>query len=317
MELNSKIFVAGGSGLVGSAIVGCLNKKGYINILAPPHAELELMDNKAVAEYFSFNKPEYVVLAAAKVGGIIANSKFPADFIYSNLVIQNNIIHQSYLNDVERLIFLGSSCIYPKYSPQPIKEEYLMTGSLEPTNAPYAVAKIAGIEMCWAYNKQYGTRFIPVMPTNLYGSNDNFDLETSHVLPALIRKFHIAMLNGEDSLTIWGTGSPKREFLHSDDLASAVVHLLNIPDNMFSFQNNPLFNIGSGEEVSILELADIIKEIVGFRGKIVLDTSKPDGTPRKLLDTSRIEELGWKATIDLRQGIDNVYRSYEYKLQII
>jgi len=306
MKSDSKIFVAGGNGLVGSAIVRNLKKQGYNNILVPPHAELELMDQQAVTRYFRDNQPAYVFLAAAKVGGILANSTFPAEFIYSNIMIQSNIIHESYINQVKRLIFLGSSCIYPKHCPQPMKEEYLMTGPLEPTNSPYAVAKIAGIEMCWAYNRQYGTKFIPVMPTNLYGPNDNFDPETSHVLPALIRKFHDAKKNNSDYVTVWGSGKPKREFLHADDLASAVIYLANLPDNMIAFDAKPIFNIGSGQEVTILELAELIKEIIRFKGDIVLDPSKPDGTPRKLLDTSKMKKLGWNAAIGLRQGIEQI-----------
>jgi len=283
MKKSAKIFIAGPKGLVGSAIIRHLEKKGYTNLLVPSHSELELMDSQAVSGYFDRNKPEYVFLAAAKVGGILANSTFPADFIHQNLMIQNNIIHQSHIHRIKKLLFLGSSCIYPKLCPQPMKEEYLMTGSLEPTNSPYAVAKIAGIEMCWAYNRQYGTKFIPVMPTNLYGPNDNFDLETSHVLPALIRKFHEAEQKNAESVMVWGTGKPKREFLYVDDLADACVFIMQTHFSDKEYENKPLFNIGSGMDISIKELAEMIKEITGFKGKIVFDISKPDGTPKKML----------------------------------
>jgi len=302
--------MAGSKGLAGSGLIRCLKKNGYTNILAPAHSELELMDQKAVSGYFEKHNPEYVFLAAAKVGGILANSTYPADFIYQNLMIQNSIIHQSYLHNVKRILFLGSSCIYPKHCPQPIKKEYLMTGPLEPTNSPYAVAKIAGIEMCWSYNRQYDTEFIPVMPTNLYGPNDNFDIETSHVLAALIRKFHEAKQAGADSVTIWGTGGPKREFLHVDDLAGACIHLMNLSDAELSLKEKPLFNIGTGRDITIKDLAELIKEITGFKGEILCDTSKPDGTPQKLLDVSKITELGWQAKIPLRQGIESVYKMY-------
>ncbi len=307
MEKNSKIFIAGPRGLVGSALIRHLEKKGYTNLLTPPHSELELLDNQAVSLYFEKNKPVYVFFAAAKVGGILANSTYPADFIYQNLIIQTNIIHQAYIHKVKKLLFLGSSCIYPRDCPQPIKEEYLMTGPLEPTNSPYAVAKIAGIEMCWSYNRQYGTKFIPVMPTNLYGPNDNFDLETSHVLPALIRKFHEAKLQGQSSVTVWGTGSPKREFLYVDDLADACLFLMEKDFSGQEYKSKPLFNIGSGKDVSIKELAELIKKITGFKRKIVFDTLKPDGTPQKLLDASQISNLAWSATTALEEGITNTY----------
>ena len=317
MKLNSKIFVAGSTGLVGSAIIRCLKKQGYKNIVAPLHSQLDLTDGDKVSFYFEKEKPEYVFIAAAKVGGIMANNIYPADFIHLNLMIQNNVIHQSYIHNVKKLLFLGSSCIYPKQSAQPIKEEYLMTGPLEPTNSSYAVAKIAGIEMCWAYNRQYQTKFIPVMPTNLYGPNDNFDLEKSHVLPAMIRKFYDAKKSNSDSVTIWGTGKPRREFLHVDDLAKACIYLLNLPDEIFSFKESPLFNIGTGIDLTIMELAKLIKEIVGFKGKIVCDDSKLDGTLQKLLDVSKLQKLGWQFQIDLKNGIQDVCKWYETKLDYL
>jgi len=311
MERDAKIFVAGANGLVGAAITRRLKEQGYTNILAPTHSELELMDQRAVSDYFKNKRPEYVFLAAAKVGGILANNTYPADFIYSNLMIQNSIIHQSYVHKIKKLLFLGSSCIYPKNCPQPIKEEYLMTGPLEPTNSAYAVAKIAGIEMCRAYNKQYGTRFVPVMPTNLYGPNDNFDLETSHVLPALIRKFHEAKQSNAGSVTIWGTGKPKREFLHVNDLSEACIHLMNIPDDKLSLKDSPLFNIGTGTDLTIKELAELIREITGFKGDIFYDPSKLDGTPQKLLDVSKLRNLGWQSEINLNNGIRQVCEWYK------
>ena len=310
MNKPNPIFVAGAKGLAGSAIIRCLKKHGCTNILAPSHSELELMDQQAVSSYFSTHKPGYVFLAAAKVGGILANDTYPADFIYSNLMIQNSIIHQSYVHKIKKLLFLGSSCIYPRNCPQPIKEEYLMTGPLEPTNSAYAVAKIAGIEMCRAYNKQYNTKFIPVMPTNLYGPNDNFDLETSHVLPALIRKFHEAKQSNADAVTIWGTGKPKREFLHVDDLAEACIYLMNLPDDKLSLKDSPLFNIGTGTDLTVGELAELIKKITGFKGDISYDTSKPDGTPQKRLDVSKMKTLGWQSKINLNNGISQVYEWY-------
>ncbi len=307
MKKDSRIFVAGGSGLVGSAIAGRLKHEGYVNISAPSHGELELMDQNAVADYFRENLPEYVILAAAKVGGIHANETYPAEFIYQNLTIQNHIIHESWRQKVTSLIFLGSSCIYPKFCNQPIREDYFMTGPLEPTNSPYAMAKIAGVEMCWAYNRQYGTRFIPVMPTNMYGPNDNFDLETSHVFPALIRKFHEAKTKNMGEVVVWGTGSPKREFLHVDDLADACLFLLE-SKSQENGNDKPLFNIGTGKEISIKDLAEMIKRHVGFKGDIVFDDSKPDGTPRKLLDVSRMDSLGWQASIKIESGIKETYQ---------
>lgn len=306
--ISRKIFVAGGRGLVGSAIIGCLKNRGYFNILAPSHEELDLMDQNAVNLYFEKEKPEIVFLAAAKVGGIVANSTYPADFIYQNLMIQNSLIHQSYVHGVGKLLFLGSSCIYPRDCDQPIKEKYLMTGPLEPSNSPYAVAKIAGIEMCWAYNRQYNTHFIPVMPTNLYGPNDNFDYETSHVLPALIRKFHEAKKNNLDSVSVWGTGTPKREFLHVDDLARACVFLMETDAASKLDLKKPLINIGTGKDLSIAELALLVKQVVGFKGDIIYDRSKPDGTPQKLLDVSVLTSLGWTSQVSLKTGIQTTYK---------
>ena len=308
MKLDSKIFVAGGCGLVGSAIIGHLKKKGYSNILSPSHKELDLMDQQAVNLYFAKKKPEIVFLAAAKVGGIVANSTYPADFIYQNLMIQNSLIHQSYLHGVKKLLFLGSSCIYPRDCDQPIREEYLMTGPLEPSNSPYAVAKIAGIEMCWAYNRQYNTLFLPVMPTNLYGPNDNFDYETSHVLPALIRKFHEAKVNNLDSVSVWGSGMPRREFLHVNDLARACVFLMETDAATKLDMKKPLINIGTGKDLSIAELVLLVKQVVGFNGDIIYDRSKPDGTPQKLLDVSILTSLGWKAHVSLKDGIHTTYK---------
>ena len=305
MDSLSKIYIAGHRGLVGSAIVRALKKQGYNNFILRTHSELDLLDQKSVADFFKEEKPEYVFLAAAKVGGIMANKTYPADFIYKNLAIQNNIIHNAYLNGVKKLLFLGSSCIYPKLCSQPIKEEYLLTGELEPTNEPYAVAKIAGIKMCQAYNRQHGTNFISVMPTNLYGPNDNFGLENSHVLPAMIRKFHEAKISNQNEVVVWGTGAARREFLHVDDLADACVFLMN------NYDNSEIINIGTGEDISIKELAEMIKEIIGFTGEIAWDASKPDGTPRKLLDVSRLHNLGWKHQINLPDGVLSTYEFYQ------
>jgi len=297
MEKNSKIYLAGHRGLVGSAISRKLRAEGYNNLVLKTKDELDLMDQSAVALFFKKTKPEYVFLAAAKVGGILANNTYPAQFIYENLQIQNNIIHQSYLNGVKKLLFLGSSCIYPRECPQPIKEEYLLTGPLEPTNEPYALAKIAGLKMCQSYNRQYGTNFISVMPTNLYGPNDNFDLDDSHVLPALIRKFHEGKINSSPTVVVWGTGSPKREFLHIDDLADACVFLMN------NYNDSEIINIGTGVDITIKKLAELIKNIIDYKGEINWDTTKLDGTPRKLLDVSKVESLSWRHKIDLRQGL--------------
>lgn len=287
--------------MVGSAILRQLKAEGYNNFILKTSSELDLRNQQAVADFFQKEKPDYVFLAAAKVGGIIANNTYRGDFIYENLMIQNNVIHQSYLNEVKKLMFLGSSCIYPKMALQPLKEEYMLTGELEPTNEPYAIAKIAGIKMCDAYRDQFGCNFISVMPTNLYGPNDNYDLKNSHVLPAMLRKFITAKRNGDTSVTIWGTGSPKREFLHADDLAEACLYLME------NYNEQGLVNIGVGEDISILDLAILVKKIVGFEGEILTDTSKPDGTPRKLMDVSKLNSFGWKAKITLEAGIQKVY----------
>ena len=320
MDKSAKVFIAGHRGMVGSAIVRRLQAEGYDNLLLRSRSELDLCNQAAVESFFSKEKPEYVFLAAAKVGGIIANSSYPADFIYENLLIQTNIIHQSYKNSVKRLLFLGSTCIYPKLAPQPMKEEQLMTGSLEPTNDAYAIAKIAGIYQCRSYNRQYATRYLAAMPNNLYGPNDNFDLEKSHVLPALIRKFHEAKQSCAKDVTIWGTGAPFREFLHVDDLAEACLFLMNLNETAYQRllddETAPaLINVGSGEEVTIRELALLVKEAVGFEGEITFDTTKPDGTPRKLADTSRIHRLGWNHHIELRQGIAAAYQWYQDSLR--
>lgn len=313
MQTDSRIFVAGHRGMVGSAIVRALKSKCHSNLLLRTRAELDLCNQQAVSDFFHREKPEYVFLAAARVGGIIANSSYKGEFIYSNLMIQNNVIHSSWLNGVKRLLFLGSTCIYPKFAPQPMKEEHLLTGTLEPTNDAYAIAKIAGIFQCRSYNQQYGTKYLSAMPNNLYGPNDNFDLEKSHVLPALIRKFHEAKLRGDASVTIWGTGTPLREFLQVDDLAAGCLFLMNLEDERYdALMNDPLapglINVGSGQEVSIRDLALLVKDVVGFAGDLVFDTDKPDGTPRKLADSSRIHELGWKHTIELIDGIEGAYR---------
>lgn len=304
MRKQSKIYVAGHRGLVGSAIVRKLLAEGYENLLLRTKAELNLLCQSAVETFFEREKPEHVFLAAAKVGGILANKMEKADFIYENLQIQNNIVHSAWKNGVTKLLFLGSSCIYPKMCVQPIKEEYLMTGPLEETNDAYALAKIAGIKMCQSYNAQYGTNFISVMPTNLYGPNDNFDLESSHVLPAMIRKFHEAKLAGAPQVTLWGTGTPRREFLHVDDLATAIVYLMQ------TYDGSEIVNIGTGEDVTIKELAELIKKEVGYEGEIVWDTTKPDGTPRKWLDVSKLHALSWKHSIALQDGIRGTYSWY-------
>ena len=345
MDKNSKIYVAGHKGLVGSAIVRNLKSKGYENIITRTHSELDLMDQKAVYEFFEKEKPEYVVLAAAKVGGIVANSTYRADFIYENLQIQNNVIHQSYLHKVKKLLFLGSTCIYPKDAPQPMSEEVLLTSPLEYTNEPYAIAKIAGMKMCESYNLQYGTNFISVMPTNLYGPNDNFDLETSHVLPALIRKIHLAKLLSEekfdevvkdlkardineatayldkfgiskDRVEIWGTGEPRREFLHSEDMADACVFLLENRDFKDTYEKNSKeirnthINIGTGKDISINELANLVKNIIGFKGELYFNDSRPDGTMLKLTDPSKLHSLGWRHKVELEDGIKTLYEWY-------
>ena len=304
MEKESKIYVAGHRGMVGSAIVRKLTSLGYTNLLTRTSAELDLRNQQQVTDFFDVEKPEFVFLAAAKVGGIVANNTYRADFLYENLAIQNNIIHGSYLNKVKKLMFLGSSCIYPKLAPQPLKESYLLSGYLEPTNEPYAIAKIAGIKMCEAYRAQYGCNFISVMPTNLYGTNDNYDLVNSHVLPAMIRKFHEAKEKGVSEMTLWGTGSPKREFLHADDLAEACLFLME------NYNESELVNIGTGEDVTIKNLAALVKQIVGFKGEIIWDTSKPDGTPRKLMDVSKLHGLGWHHKIALEDGIKLAYQDF-------
>jgi GDP-L-fucose synthase len=304
MNKESKIYIAGHRGMVGSAIHRKLKSEGYTHFVLRTSSELDLRNQQAVMDFFAAEKPEYVFLAAAKVGGILANNEFRGEFLYENLMIQNNVIHAAYLNNVKKLMFLGSSCIYPKMAPQPLKEEYLLTGELESTNEPYAIAKIAGIKLCDAYRSQYGCNYISVMPTNLYGPNDNYDLHNSHVLPALIRKFHEAKLAGANSVTLWGTGKPRREFLHADDLAAACVYLMQ------NYNESGLINIGTGEDIEIGELALLIKKIVGFEGEVVHDLSKPDGTPRKLMDVSKLHNFGWKHTIGLEEGIRRVYADF-------
>lgn len=354
MHKGSKIYVAGHRGLVGSALMRQLHAKGYTNLVTRTHAELDLTDQAAVRDFSAAEKPEYVLLAAAKVGGIHANNTYPAEFIRQNLAIQTNVIHEAWRNNVRRLLFLGSSCIYPRDCPQPIREEYLLTGPLEPTNRPYALAKIAGIEMCWSYNRQYGTKYIAAMPTNLYGPGDNYDLNNSHVLPALIRKFHLAklaqqgdlagimhdeaahgeipddvremlglspqssVLSPQPSVSLWGTGAPMREFLYSDDMAEACIYLMEQPEkklqSLFNDQQPPLVNVGCGEDLTIRELAELIKDMIGFTGSLAFDTSKPDGTMRKLLEVSRLNALGWKAKTSLRDGVASAYETYLRKV---
>lgn len=314
MESASRIYVAGHSGLAGSALVRALRAAGFRNLLLRSHAELELRDARAVASLFERESPEYVFVAAAKVGGILANDRYPADFIRDNLAIELNVICEAARNGVKRLLLLGSSCIYPRDCPQPMKEEYLLTGPLESTNRAYAVAKIAGIELCWSYNRQHGTRFLAAMPTNLFGPGDHYDLETSHVLPALIRKVHEAKGRSERTVTVWGSGRPRREFLYSDDMAEACVHLMRLPEEAFARltapEAAPLINIGAGKDLSIAELAAMVGEALGYEGGILYDASKPDGTPRKLLDTSRLAALGWQPRIGLREGIALAYRDF-------
>lgn len=318
MQADSKIYVAGHRGLVGSALVRQLRSQGFQNLVLRTHAELDLTDQVATQAFFESEKPEYVFLAAAKVGGIQANNVYPADFIDHNLAIQNNVIHHAARHGVKRLLFLGSSCIYPRDCPQPIREEYFLTGPLEATNRPYALAKISGVEMCWSYNRQYGTQFMAVMPTNLYGPGDNYDLANSHVLPALIRKFHTARETGAQSVVVWGSGTPRREFLYSDDMANACVFLMQSDDASFvpllaADRNDgvpPIINVGTGSDVTIRELAELVGEIVGFDGRIELDASKPDGTPRKLLSVERLHELGWQHEVSLREGIRLAYQDF-------
>ena len=322
MNSNAKIYIAGHRGLVGSALMRCLQAQGYTNIVTRTHSELDLTDRVLTEAFFATEEPEYVFLAAAKVGGIHANNIYPGEFIFTNLAIQTNVIHAAYLSGVERLLFLGSSCIYPRDCPQPIKEEYLLTGPLESTNRPYAIAKIAGVEQCWSYNRQYGTKFLAAMPTNLYGPGDNYDLVNSHVIPALIRKFHEAKEHGEKEVVVWGTGTPRREFLYSDDMADACLFLMNRSDEEFSrllwptgspresvdTGLAPLINIGSGVDSTIRELAECVREEVGYAGTVVFDTSKPDGAPRKLLDTSRLSTLGWSAEFTVKEGLKKTYQ---------
>ena len=315
MNLDTKIFVAGHRGLVGSALVRSLRKNGFQNLILRTKSELDLTNQSQTAEFFATQKPSYVFLAAAKVGGILANNEYPGDFVAQNLQIQTNIIESARKSNVDRLLFLGSSCIYPKFAPQPIGEESLLTGPLEPTNRPYAVAKIAGIEMCWSYNRQYKTKFLAAMPTNLYGPGDNYDLATSHVIPALIRKMHEAKTNNASDVTIWGTGSPRREFLYSDDLADACLFLMNLDKQRFESlvandQTPPLINIGCGSDLSIRDLAVQIAETVGFKGNLKFDTTKPDGTPRKLLDVSRLTSLGWQPKTTMSQGLKQAYQEF-------
>ncbi|OIQ87090.1 GDP-L-fucose synthase [mine drainage metagenome] len=321
MNKDARIYVAGHRGLVGSALVRNLQAKGYTNLLLRTHAELDLTRQHAVEVFFAQERPDYVFLAAARVGGIHANNTYPAEFIRDNLAIQTNVIHAAYLNNVKRLLFLGSSCIYPRDCPQPIKEEYLLTGPLEPTNRPYALAKIAGIEMCWSYNRQYGTQYLAAMPTNLYGPGDNYHLENSHVIPALIRKFHEAKKTNVHEVVVWGTGKPKREFLYSGDMADACVFLMNLPDE--KYQNllgsnesetgkfaPPLVNVGTGEDITIRELAELTRQTIGYQGQIVFDTTRPDGTMRKMMDVSRLATLGFKAKTSFKDGLALSYQSY-------
>lgn len=312
---DAKIFVAGHRGLVGSALVRALRGSGYNNLLLRTRQELDLRDQAAVAAMFAEERPEFLFIAAAKVGGIVANNSRPADFISDNLRIQSNLLEMALKFQVKRVLFLGSSCIYPRHCPQPMREEYLLTGPLEPTNRPYAIAKIAGIETCWAFNRQYGTRYLAAMPTNLYGPGDNYDLNQSHVIPGLIHKMHEAKLRGSSSVALWGTGTPRREFLYSDDLATACLFLMELDDMMFGSLLNqkdcpPIINVGCGEDLAIKNLAEIIRDVVGFKGDLVFDSSKPDGTPRKLLDVSRLRDLGWSAQIGLRTGLQAAYRDF-------
>lgn len=315
MQPSAKIFVAGHRGLVGSALVRALRAKGYTDLVTRTHAELDLIDPAATRAFFQREKPEYVFDAAAKVGGIVANDTYPAEFIHENLAIQTNVIHEAWRAGVKRLLFLGSSCIYPRDCPQPIKEEYLLSGPLEPTNRAYAIAKIAGVEMCWGYNRQHGTRYIAAMPANLYGQGDNYDLKTSHVLPALIRKFHEAKESGRPEVEIWGTGKPVREFLYADDAADACVFLMNLPEDKYNAicgdaKEPPLVNIGSGEELSIRSLAEMVSAVVGFQGRLRFDASKPDGTPKKQLDFAKLTRLGWRPKTPLSEGLKLAYRQF-------
>lgn len=314
MNKEAKIYVAGHTGLVGSALIRSIRSQGYNNVITRTHAELDLSEQNAVRNFFEIERPDYVFLAAAKVGGIMANNVYPADFIYQNLAIQTNVIHESWRCGVSRLLFLGSSCIYPRDCPQPMTEEYLLTGPLEPTNRPYALAKISGIEMCGSYNRQYGTQYLAAMPTNLYGPGDNYDLENSHVIPALILKMHDAKVKGNKEVVVWGTGKPRREFLYSYDMADACISLMELTDEKFTrliqLGTHPLINIGCGEDFSIADIAHLVAEVIGFKGKIVFDTSKPDGTPRKLLDVSRLYSFAWRPSIGLGDGLVATYNDF-------
>lgn len=321
MNPDSRIYIAGHRGLVGGALTRRLLADGHTGLITRTHAELDLTDQRATAEFFAAEKPEYVFLAAAKVGGILANNTFPAEFIRDNLVIQSNVIHSAWQNGVKRLLFLGSSCIYPKLAPQPMQEQHLLTGPLEPTNRPYALAKIAGVEMCWSYNRQYGTQYLAVMPTNLYGPGDNYHPTNSHVIPALIRKFHEAKQRGEPTVTVWGSGTPRREFLYNEDMADACVFLMNLPDGRFKALlgsdesqtgrfEPPLVNIGTGEDITIAELAALVSRVVGYEGRIVYDASKPDGTPRKLMDVGLLNEAGWRARTTLNDGLKVAWEEF-------
>jgi GDP-L-fucose synthase len=314
VDLHSKIYVAGHTGLVGSALVRQLQRSGYENLVWQTHAELDLTDQSAVRDFFARESPQYVFLAAARVGGILANQLYPANFVFENLRIATNVIHESYRNSVKRLLFLGSSCIYPKLASQPLREDSLLSGPLESTNRPYAVAKIAGVEMCWAYNRQYKTQFLAAMPTNLYGPGDNYDLQNSHLIPALIRKMHEAKVDGE-AVPVWGTGTPRREFLYSEDAADACIFLLNLPEERFSGlvssqDSPPLLNIGCGQDMTVRQLAELLREVIGLEAPLVFDPSKPDGTPRKLLDITRLRSLGWKARTSLEQGLRLTYQDF-------
>jgi GDP-L-fucose synthase len=321
VQTDSHIYVAGHRGLVGSAVCRELARLGYTNVITRTHAELDLTDRSAVFPFFAEERPEYVILAAAKVGGILANNTYPADFIRDNLAIQGNVIEAAHKHKATRLLFLGSSCIYPKFASQPIREDSLLTGLFEPTNRPYALAKIAGIEMCWAYNRQFGTRFLAAMPTNLYGPGDNYDLKNSHVLPALLRKAAIAKQNGDAEMIVWGTGTPRRELLHADDLAKGCIFLMNIPDiefdQLLSEDFAPLVNVGTGEDVTIAELAQLVADAIGFTGKLVFDPGKPDGTPRKLMDSSKIHGLGWRHQIELPDGIRRTWNEVRDTLSMM
>jgi GDP-L-fucose synthase len=318
VKLTAKIYLAGHHGLVGSALMRCLEHRGYTNPLVRSHRELDLVNQREVQCFFEAERPEYVFLAAARVGGIMANSSYPADFIRENILIQTNVIHEAFRAGVKRLLFLGSSCIYPKHAPQPMRERDLLTGPLEESNRPYAIAKISGVEMCWSYNRQYGTQFLAAMPTNLFGAEDRYDLHTSHVIPALLRKMHEAKLSGASQVEVWGTGSPRREFLYSDDAADACLFLMNLPEDQFTAtlgagEDWPIVNIGFGRDCSIREIAELIADVVGFKGRLAFNPAKPDGTPQKLLDVTRLASLGWTARTPLREGLKRTYDSFQEK----